>query len=334
MNRYGLRFFFRWWAREIIPGVWTRAEPITFRRVTKSWLGILMSWTSSREIWVVSVVERCSMDWRKNVLKRFSTISKFRKLAKLIRDPFESLVENLSKDDVEPTKARKSLESVTSRFCNHFTCKMCFDLPGIKLEPAPQIRRQNWTFVIVCSRRPPMQLPNWSFHVVERTRTSAKCLKMKNARAKRAKLLFLIVKYANLWHSCYRRCLICSLFRRQTRRSLRKRSDCKSLVWEGFLLVKSNRYSWLWHEKNSSCKRKLVFQYISLSHSKQTTLILIALYHYFPFHILSQNATACCGNNFVTRYIDSSETVLFHHKFPDISKILRTLRNIVLHGIN
>ena len=43
------------------------------------------------------------------------------------------------------------------------------------------------------------QLQNWSFHVVERTRTSTKCQKMKNARAKRTKILFFIVKYANLW---------------------------------------------------------------------------------------------------------------------------------------
>ena len=42
------------------------------------------------------------------------------------------------------------------------------------------------------------QLQNRSFHVVERTRTSLKCPKMKNARAKRAKVLFFIVKYANL----------------------------------------------------------------------------------------------------------------------------------------
>ena len=34
------------------------------------------------------------------------------------------------------------------------------------------------------------QLPNKSFHVVERTRTSSKCQKMKNARAKRAKIIF------------------------------------------------------------------------------------------------------------------------------------------------
>ena len=42
------------------------------------------------------------------------------------------------------------------------------------------------------------QLQNKSFHVVERTRTSSKCQKVKNARAKRAKILFSIVKYANL----------------------------------------------------------------------------------------------------------------------------------------
>ena len=42
------------------------------------------------------------------------------------------------------------------------------------------------------------QLQNRSFHVVERTGTSSKCQKLKNARAKRAKILFFIVKYANL----------------------------------------------------------------------------------------------------------------------------------------
>ena len=49
------------------------------------------------------------------------------------------------------------------------------------------------------------QLQNWSIHVVERTKTSTKCQKMKNARAKRAKILFFIVKYANLWGFCCRR---------------------------------------------------------------------------------------------------------------------------------
>ena len=59
------------------------------------------------------------------------------------------------------------------------------------------------------------QLQNRSFHVVERTRTSSKCQKKKNARAKRAKILFFIVKYANLWGFCCRRrrgCLSSLLF--------------------------------------------------------------------------------------------------------------------------
>ena len=43
------------------------------------------------------------------------------------------------------------------------------------------------------------QLQNRSFHVVERTRTSTKCQNMKSARAKRAKIQFFTVKYANLW---------------------------------------------------------------------------------------------------------------------------------------
>ena len=49
------------------------------------------------------------------------------------------------------------------------------------------------------------QLENRSSHVVERTRTSSKCQKMKNTREKHAKIQFFIVKYANLWGFCYRR---------------------------------------------------------------------------------------------------------------------------------
>ena len=49
------------------------------------------------------------------------------------------------------------------------------------------------------------QLQNRSFYVVERTRTSAKCQKMKYARGKRAKILFFIVKDANLSGFCCRR---------------------------------------------------------------------------------------------------------------------------------
>ena len=53
------------------------------------------------------------------------------------------------------------------------------------------------------------QLQTRSFHVVERTRTSSKCQKKKYARAKRAKILFSIVKYANLWGFCCRRRRVC-----------------------------------------------------------------------------------------------------------------------------
>ena len=44
-----------------------------------------------------------------------------------------------------------------------------------------------------------------STQLQNRTRTSSKCQKMKYARAKRAKILFSIVKYANLWGFCCRR---------------------------------------------------------------------------------------------------------------------------------
>ena len=73
---------------------------------------------------------------------------------------------------------------------------MCSNNPEIKLEPAAasEVRVQKLN---ICNHllTSSTQLQNRSFHVVERTRTSAKCQKMKYARAKRAKLLFLIVKY-------------------------------------------------------------------------------------------------------------------------------------------
>ena len=62
------------------------------------------------------------------------------------------------------------------------------------------------------------QLQNRSFHVVEITRTSSKSQKMKNTRAKSAKVLFFIVKYANLWGFCYcrrRGCLSSLLQKRE-----------------------------------------------------------------------------------------------------------------------
>ena len=63
----------------------------------------------------------------------------------------------------------------------------------------------NKTNLNICHQMSSTKLQNSSFHVVERTRTSSKCQKMKNARAKRAKILLFVVKYANLWGFCCRR---------------------------------------------------------------------------------------------------------------------------------
>ena len=139
MNRYGLRFFFRWWAGEIIRGVWTLAEPITFRLRTLTKIDEeLTRNTVCHELHHARFEFPLWSDVQWIDVETCWKVAKFRKLAKLIRDPVESLVENLSKDGVDQAKARTSLENATSRFCNHFTCKMCSNHPGIKLEPAPQ----------------------------------------------------------------------------------------------------------------------------------------------------------------------------------------------------
>ena len=86
---------------------------------------------------------------------------------------------------------------------------MCSNYPGKKLEPALQKLDDKTehlsSYMVPSSTQPQKQ----SFHVVERTRTSTRCAKTKNARAKSAKLLFFTVKYANLWRSCCRRCRGC-----------------------------------------------------------------------------------------------------------------------------
>ena len=64
---------------------------------------------------------------------------------------------------------------------------MCCNYPGITLEPALGTYKK--TKINICHDKltSSTQLQNRSFHVVERTRTSSKCQKTKNARAKRAK---------------------------------------------------------------------------------------------------------------------------------------------------
>ena len=89
------------------------------------------------------------------------------------------------------------------------------------------------------------QLQNRSFHVVERTRTSSKCQKMKNARAKRAKILFFIVKYANLWGFCCRRRRGClsSLLSRRRRRRRRGRQERQKFAYLTTMLSSLTRFA-------------------------------------------------------------------------------------------
>ena len=116
------------------------------------------------------------------------------------------------------------------------------------------------------------QLKNRSFHVVERTRTAPKCTNMKNARAKRAKLLlFFIVKYAYLWRSCCRcrrGCLSCLMLACNYRLALRgtwnlfhflasTADNCRSLTIKDKKEGSQKRWkskkinvSWVWYAIN------------------------------------------------------------------------------------
>ena len=106
-------------------------------------------------------------------------------------------------------QARTSSENVTSQFAIIF---LNHPKAIVLAKCVPTLLELNWnkrfrdkqTKLNICHHMltSSTQLQNRSFHVVERTRTSAKCPKMKNARAKPAKLLFFVVKYANLWRSC------------------------------------------------------------------------------------------------------------------------------------
>ena len=108
------------------------------------------------------------------------------------------------------TEARTSSENVTSCFCDHFAIIQIIMLEKCLLTVMELIWDQRLghkkTKINICHHMPTSstQLQNRSFHVVERTRTSSKCQKMKNARAQRAKILFFIVKYANVWGFCCR----------------------------------------------------------------------------------------------------------------------------------
>ena len=79
---------------------------------------------------------------------------------------------------------------------------MCSNYPGIKLEPALGTQEDkiehlsSYAHVVHTTAK----------QVISRRRKNEiVCQKMKNAHAKRAKILFFIVKYANLWGFCCRR---------------------------------------------------------------------------------------------------------------------------------
>lgn len=106
------------------------------------------------------------------------------------------------------TAAIRTSENLTLRFLQSFLnhCKICTKYHGIKLESALHRQEHKIYCRILTSFA---QRQNRSFHFMERVRIAAKCIKIKYARAKWAKLLFFIVKYTKLWRSCCRPLLVC-----------------------------------------------------------------------------------------------------------------------------
>ena len=121
------------------------------------------------------------------------------------------------------TEARKSSENVTSQFS---IISQLFKAI-VLAECVPTFLEINWnksfrykqtTLEHLSSRlRCPVTAAKPVFSRRRENENDCKCPKMKSARAKRAKLLFFIVKYANLWRSCCRRPCGCfsSLISRQ-----------------------------------------------------------------------------------------------------------------------
>ena len=130
------------------------------------------------------------------------------------------------------------------------------------------------------------QLKNRSFHVVERTRTSSKCQKKKNARAKRAQMLFFVVKYANLRGFCCRR-----------------RRGCLSsllLLRRNHVGMTKSRTSWTARQTKRVCHAAVVFiQYLedltvpfvdSMFDNERRNFFFCRkkrYFHYFEFHDLA-----------------------------------------------
>ena len=99
---------------------------------------------------------------------------------------------------ITSTTARISSENATSRSCNHFSiiqshyiCQNALTI--LELTWNKRFRDNKTKLNVICHHlltSSTQQLQNRSFHTAERTRASAKRQNVKNARAKRAKLLF------------------------------------------------------------------------------------------------------------------------------------------------
>ena len=110
------------------------------------------------------------------------------------------------------------------------------------------------------------QLQNRSFNFVERTRTSSKCQKMKIARAKRAKILFFTVKYANLWGFCCRRrrgclCSLIIIFQELLLKSYQDEAIAKNATYGSFWCSLLHDYSLL--AIPSTCFRRLTLEIVT-----------------------------------------------------------------------
>ena len=167
---------------------------------------------------------------------------------------------------------------------------MCSDYPGIV----------NWnqrlghtkTKINICHHMltSSTQRQNRSFHVAERTRTSSKCQKMKYARAKRAKILFFIVKYANLSGFCCRRrrgCLSSLIDHRGRQNVVRtKKWHTRRSHWCSFYFDRS--------QMTSKCgKNKKV------AHEAQPSVSLMFLPHFDVICDLLLNRSTATWNLFV-----------------------------------
>ena len=124
------------------------------------------------------------------------------------------------------------------------------------------------------------QLKNRSFHVVERTITSSKCQNIKNARAKRAKILFFIGKYANLWGFCCRRRRGCfsSLIKLWAKRlALYRINGRQTELWTSLGKFRCHCFwlCWLIFKKNKNFKWNRIYRVESLRVSGRLPAIWI-----------------------------------------------------------